>query len=245
MVLGCATMLLGGWRALRLNDLKLVLAYGTVSQLGFLTVLAGVGNRDAALSAAVMILGHALFKAPLFLVTGIVDHAAGTRDLRRLSGVGRTLPHVCAVAVLAAASMAALPPMLGFAAKEAAFDALLSGDSADRWALGVTVAGSALTVAYTLRFVWGAFARKPGVDSTPVHRVGWAFLGPPGLLALCGLVLGPGVGWTYRLLSAYADTFPHPRIRTTSRSGTDSVRPCCSRPSPWRAVWCSSRGGPR
>jgi multicomponent Na+:H+ antiporter subunit A len=210
MVLGCATMLLGGWRALRLNDLKLVLAYGTVSQLGFLTVLAGVGNRDAALAAAVMILGHALFKAPLFLVTGIVDHAAGTRDLRRLSGVGRTLPHVCAVAVLAAASMAALPPMLGFAGKEAAFDALLHGDSADRWTLGVTVAGSALTVAYTLRFVWGGFARKPGVDSTPVHRVGWAFLGPPGLLALCGLVLGPGVGRTYGLFSAYADTFPVP-----------------------------------
>lgn len=208
MVLGAATMLLGGWRALRLNDLKLVLAYGTVSQLGFLTLLAGVGNRDAALAAAVMILGHALFKAPLFLVTGIVDHAAGTRDLRRLSGVGRALPHVCAVAVIAAASMAALPPLLGFAAKEAAFEALLHGDTADRWALGVTVAGSMLTVAYTVRFVWGAFLRKPGVTDTPVHRVGWAFLAPPALLAACGLVLGPGVGWTDRLLSAYADAFP-------------------------------------
>ncbi|MBO0915361.1 Na+/H+ antiporter subunit A [Streptomyces laculatispora] len=210
MVLGAATMLLGGWRALRLNDLKLVLAYGTVSQLGFLTLLAGVGSRDAALAAAVMILGHALFKAPLFLVTGIVDHAAGTRDLRRLSGVGRALPHVCAVAVIAAASMAALPPLLGFAAKEAAFDALLHGDTADRWALGITVAGSMLTVAYTVRFVWGAFLRKPGVTDTPVHRVGWAFLAPPALLAACGLVLGPGVGWTDRLLSAYADTFPVP-----------------------------------
>ncbi|MFE4333166.1 Na+/H+ antiporter subunit A [Streptomyces sp. NPDC056831] len=208
IVLGAATMLLGGWRALRLNDLKLVLAYGTVSQLGFLTLLAGVGNRDAALAAAVMILGHALFKAPLFLVTGIVDHAAGTRDLRKLSGVGRALPHVCTVAVVAAASMAALPPLLGFAAKEAAFEALLHGDTADRWALGITVAGSALTVAYTVRFVWGAFARKPGVEDTPVHRVGWAFLASPAVLAAGGLVLGPGVGWTDRLLSAYADTFP-------------------------------------
>ncbi|MFG3526658.1 Na+/H+ antiporter subunit A [Streptomyces sp. NPDC047917] len=208
IVLGATTMLLGGWRALRLNDLKLVLAYGTVSQLGFLTLLAGTGNRDTALAAAVMILGHALFKAPLFLVTGIVDHAAGTRDLRRLSGVGRALPHVCAVAVLAAASMAALPPLLGFAAKEAAFDALLHGSTADRWALGITVAGSALTVAYTLRFVWGAFFRKPGAEDTPVHPVGRAFLAPPALLALCGLVLGPGVGWTDRLFSAYADTFP-------------------------------------
>ncbi|MFF2407017.1 Na+/H+ antiporter subunit A [Streptomyces sp. NPDC058092] len=208
IVLGAATMLLGGWRALRLNDLKLVLAYGTVSQLGFLTLLAGVGNRDTALAAAVMILGHALFKAPLFLVTGIVDHAAGTRDLRKLSGVGRALPHVCTVAVLAAASMAALPPLLGFAAKEAAFEALLHGDTADRWALGITVAGSALTVAYTVRFVWGAFARKPGAEDTPVHRVGPWFLAPPAVLAVCGLVLGPGVGWTDRLLGAYADAFP-------------------------------------
>ncbi|MEU9203702.1 Na+/H+ antiporter subunit A [Streptomyces sp. NPDC048332] len=210
MVLGAATMLLGGWRALRLNDLKLVLAYGTVSQLGFLTLLAGVGNRDAALAATVMILGHALFKAPLFLVTGIVDHAAGTRDLRRLSGVGRSLPYVCAVAVTAAASMAALPPLLGFAAKEAAFDALLHGDTADRWALGITVAGSMLTVAYTVRFVWGAFWRKHGIADTPVHRVSPSFLAPPALLAACGLVLGPGVGWTDRLLSAYADVFPAP-----------------------------------
>ncbi|MFC8231460.1 proton-conducting transporter membrane subunit, partial [Streptomyces sp. NPDC057284] len=210
LVLGGATMLLGGWRALRLNDLKLVLAYGTVSQLGFLTLLAGIGNRDAALAAAVMILSHALFKAPLFLVTGIVDHAAGTRDLRRLSGIGRALPYVCAVAVLAAASMAALPPLLGFAAKEAAFDALLHGDAADRWALAVTVAGSTLTVAYAVRFVWGAFARKAGVEDTPVHRVSWAFLAPPALLALCGLVLGPGVGRVQRLLGAYADEFPVP-----------------------------------
>ncbi|MFI7891380.1 Na+/H+ antiporter subunit A [Streptomyces sp. CACIS-1.16CA] len=210
IVLGGATMLLGGWRALRLNDLKLVLAYGTVSQLGFLTLLAGTGNRDAALAAVAMILGHALFKAPLFLVTGIVDHATGTRDLRRLSGVGRSLPYVAGVAVLAAASMAALPPLLGFAAKEAAFEALLHGSAADRWALAVVVAGSALTTAYTLRFVWGAFARKPGVPDTPVHRVGRAFLAPPALLAVLGLVLGPGVGLTDRLFSAYADSYPVP-----------------------------------
>lgn len=210
IVLGGATMLLGGWRALRLNDLKLVLAYGTVSQLGFLTLLAGTGNRDAALAAVAMILGHALFKAPLFLVTGIVDHATGTRDLRRLSGVGRSLPYVAGVAVLAAASMAALPPLLGFAAKEAAFEALLHGSAADRWALAVVVAGSALTTAYTLRFVWGAFARKPGVPDTPVHRVGRAFLAPPALLAVLGLVLGPGVGLTDGLFSAYADSYPAP-----------------------------------
>lgn len=203
-------MLLGGWRALRLHDLKLLLAYGTVSQLGFLVVLAGAGTRDAALAAAAMILGHALFKAALFLVTGIVDRATGTRDVRRLSGVGRATPYLCTVAVLAAASMAAVPPLLGFAAKEAAFHALQHGDTVDHWVLAVTVVGSVLTVAYTLRFVWGAFFRKPGVADTPVRSVGAAFLAPPAVLAVAGLVLGPGVGWTDRLFAAYADTFPTP-----------------------------------
>ncbi|MFJ6657569.1 Na+/H+ antiporter subunit A [Streptomyces sp. NPDC091377] len=210
LVLGSATMLLGGWRALRLGDLKLVLAYGTVSQLGFLIALAGVGNRNAALAAAVLILAHALFKAPLFLVTGIVDHATGTRNLRLLSGVGRALPWVAGTAVVAGASMAALPPLLGFAAKEAAFEALLHGDTADRWLLAVVTVGSALTCAYTLRFLWGAFARKPGLDDTPVHRVGPPFLAPAALLAVACVVFGPGVSWWNGLLGAYASAFPAP-----------------------------------
>lgn len=67
-----------------------------------------------------------------------------------------------------------------------------------------------LTVAYTLRFVWGAFARKPGVADTPAHHVGAALLAPPAVLAVAGLVLGPGVGWTDRLFAAYADAFPAP-----------------------------------
>ncbi|MFF5685550.1 Na+/H+ antiporter subunit A [Streptomyces albidoflavus] len=210
LVLGCATMLLGGWRSLRLHDLKLVLAYGTVSQLGFLIVLAGDGKYDVGLAAVTMILAHAVFKAPLFLVTGIIDHATGTRDLRRLSGVGRTLPWVAGTAVVAALSMAALPPMLGFAAKEAAFESLLEGDTPDLWALGVIVVGSALTTAYSLRFVWGAFARKTGVPDTAAQKVGWLFLGPAAILAVCGLVLGPGVSSAEDLFATYAAQYTVP-----------------------------------
>ncbi|WP_053912786.1 Na+/H+ antiporter subunit A [Streptomyces sp. TP-A0875] len=210
LVLGSLTMLLGGWRALRLHDLKLVLASGTVSQLGFLLVLAGAGGHDTGLAALALILGHALFKAPLFLVTGIVDHATGTRDLRRLSGVGRRLPAVCVVATLAGLSMAAVPPLLGFAAKEAAFQALLAGGTAERCALAATVAGSALTTAYTLRFLWGAFARKPGVPDTPAHRVPHAFLASPALLVLSSLGLGLGARALQPLLGAYAARFPAP-----------------------------------
>ena len=90
--LGLWTLLLGGWRALRQTDVKLVLAYGTVSQLGFLMVANGLGVRDAALAGLAMLLAHALFKAPLFMVVGIIDHEAGMRDLRQLSGIGRRHP---------------------------------------------------------------------------------------------------------------------------------------------------------
>ncbi|MFD2352848.1 proton-conducting transporter membrane subunit [Nonomuraea ferruginea] len=149
--LGALTMLLGGWRALRETDLKRLLAYGTVGQLGFLIVLFGAGTGATALAGVAMLLGHALFKATLFLVVGVVDRAAGRRDLRGLSGLGRSMPWTCAAAVLAGASMVGLPPLVGFVGKEAALEALL----ADPFVLAAVVAGSALTAAYTLRFLWG------------------------------------------------------------------------------------------
>ncbi|MGP3910889.1 Na+/H+ antiporter subunit A [Nonomuraea sp. 10N515B] len=182
--LGVLTMLLGGWRALRETDLKRLLAYGTVSQLGFLIVLFGSG---AALAGAAMMAAHGLFKAALFLVVGIVDHAAGSRETGELSGVGRAMPWVCAVAVLAGASMAGLPPLAGFVGKEAALEALLH----DPIVLAGVVAGSALTAAYTLRFLWGAFAVKPGVAERPVHPVPAAMFAPTALPAVLGLVLAP------------------------------------------------------
>ncbi|MGI5291504.1 Na+/H+ antiporter subunit A [Nonomuraea polychroma] len=186
--LGVLTMLLGGWRALRETDLKRLLAYGTVSQLGFLVVLFGSG---AALAGAAMLAAHGLFKAALFLVVGIVDHAAGTRETAELSGVGRAMPWVCAVALLAGASMAGLPPLAGFVGKEAALEALLH----EPLVLAGVVAGSALTAAYTLRFLWGAFAAKPGVDERPVRPVPAAMFAPSALLAVLGVALAPLAPW--------------------------------------------------
>ncbi|MEV0822066.1 Na+/H+ antiporter subunit A [Nonomuraea rubra] len=211
--LGVVTMLLGGWRALRETDLKRLLAYGTVGQLGFLVVLFGSGTEGAALAGVGMLLAHALFKAALFLVVGIVDHAAGTRDLRELSGLGRVMPWVCGVAVLAGASMAGLPPLVGFAGKEAALEALLDTPLA----LAGVVAGSALTAAYTLRFLWGAFARKPlpgPQEALPgpgeAHRVPAAMLVPAALLSVLGLLVAPLVPWYEGAMSAYTGTFRDP-----------------------------------
>ncbi|ONH31557.1 hypothetical protein BL254_22870 [Protofrankia sp. BMG5.30] len=87
VVVGAATMLLGGVRALGQVDPKRMLTFGTISQLGFLTALVGFGSRTAALVGATMILAHGLFKAAMLMVVGIVDHQAGTRDLRVLSGL--------------------------------------------------------------------------------------------------------------------------------------------------------------
>ncbi|WKK70663.1 Na+/H+ antiporter subunit A [Rathayibacter oskolensis] len=209
---GVWTMLVGGWRSLRQYDLKLVLAYGTVSQLGFLTVAVGFGSRDAALAGLTLLLGHALFKALLFLVVGIVDHRAGTRDLRKLSGIGRRAPVLAAAALLGVLSMAGIPPLLGFVAKEAVFTSLLeAGAQGSVWgwiALVGLILGSILTVAYSARFFWGAFARKKGLEDTHLHAEPWTFTAAPVVLAAASLVGGVAASAIDPLIAVYADTLP-------------------------------------
>lgn len=206
VVAGLGTMLIGGWRALAETDLKRVLAFGTVSQLGFLMVLLGAGGRIAALAGIAMLLAHGLFKAPLFMIAGAIDHATGTRDLRRLSGLRRSMPGLAVAAALAGASMAGIPPLIGFVGKEAAFEAFLHEGGARGWtlALGLLV-GSVLTAAYTARFLWGAFARKPGVADTPVHTPGVLLTGPIWLCAGIGLALGVASPVVDVLAAGYAD----------------------------------------
>ncbi|MCX6463145.1 MAG: proton-conducting transporter membrane subunit [Pseudonocardiales bacterium] len=202
VVAGLGTMLVGGWRALQEHDLKRVLAFGTVSQLGFLMVLFGAGGRVAALAGVAMLLAHGLFKAPLFMVVGAIDHATGTRDLRELSGLRRSLPGLAVAAALAGASMAGLPPLLGFVGKETAFEAFLHDGRA--WVAVGLLIGSVLTVAYTARLLWGAFAAKPGVEPTRVHRPGVLLTAPVWLSSLAGLALGLAVPVVDALADPYA-----------------------------------------
>ena len=208
LILGLLTMLIGAFRALRQFDLKLLLAYGTVSQLGLLIVLVGQGSRDVALAGVGLLLAHALYKSALFLVVGIVDRSTGTRDLRVLSGIGRARPRLAVIATLAAASMAGVPLFAGFAAKEIAFDALLHGDTVDVITLGVILVGVAMTAAYSTRFVWGAFASKPDVPDRRCRPADASFEAAPALLALGGLALGLGFSRVDGLISLYADTVP-------------------------------------
>ncbi|SDD52330.1 Na+/H+ antiporter subunit A [Auraticoccus monumenti] len=210
---GGLTMLIGAWRALRQHDLKLLLAYGTVSQLGFLTVVAGAGSYNGGLTALTLLLAHALFKACLFLVVGTIDHSTDTRDLRELSGLWRRMPVLLVASVLAAASMAGVPPLLGFVSKEMAYDTFLTraetGGGWDWVVLGVLVAGSVLTFAYSARFVRGAFGTREGVDPTPVlHPPGGPTVVVPALLAAASLLAGPVSTRIEPYLVGYAETMP-------------------------------------
>ncbi|GAY07826.1 hydrogen gas-evolving membrane-bound hydrogenase subunit E [Pseudonocardia sp. N23] len=209
VVLGLTTMLIGGWRALGATDLKRLLAFGTVSQLGFLMVLFAVGGRLAAVAGAALLLAHGLFKATLFLVVGTVDKVTGTRETGALSGLGRAMPGLAAASVLAAASMAGIPPLLGFVAKEAAFEAFLHEGDARGWiVLAGLVAGSILTVAYSARFLWGAFATKPGIDVTVPKKASPGLTVPLWITAGAGLVLGLIAPVVAPLVEGYGDTLP-------------------------------------
>ncbi|MBW3591783.1 MAG: DUF4040 domain-containing protein, partial [Actinobacteria bacterium] len=192
VTVGVGTMLLGGYRALKQTDLKLLLAYGTVSQLGFLVVLVGSGHAGLTFAGVGMILAHALFKATLFLVTGIIDHQMHTRDIRNLSGVGKRMPVLFGVAAVATLSMVGLPPTVGYLTKEAAFEHLLE-ESMPLATVGIILA-TVLTVAYSARFLWGAFATKPAAgkqaSAAGAHKPALGFVLAPLVLAALTVIMG-------------------------------------------------------
>ncbi len=205
IVVGLVTLIVGGLRALRQNDLKLMLAFGTVSQLGLMTVLFGAGTAEATTAGWVLLVAHALFKAALFMVVGVVDHQTGTRDRRRIPALGRDWWWLEAATILSAASMAGLPLLFGFIAKEGAYTAMTGGPfPGSSWVLAGLVAGSMLTVAYATTFWWSVFPgprrRASGAwipsptdadgSPLPVTAPTWAFGGTTVLLALASLVLG-------------------------------------------------------
>src|SRR5690606_5794758 len=157
--LGILTMLIGGIQALRETDLKRILAFGTVSQLGFFSVVIGYGTPGAALAGIALVIGHALFKSALFLIVGIIDRQLSTRDVEELSGVGRQAPVMATAAFIAMASMIGIAPTIGFVAKESTLTALLEdAQHGSTWgwvALVGVVVGAVITTAYGCRFLWG------------------------------------------------------------------------------------------
>lgn len=217
VTVGLVTMVAGGLRALRQHDLKLVLAYGTVSQLGFMVVMFGLGTADTVVDACELVLAHALFKAALFMVVGIIDHQTGTRDIRLLRRPGPGWRPLTAVTVVSAASMAGFPLLFGFVAKEDAFAAIEPGSFAYAGlVLAPIVVASTLTVAYSLRFAWGALGFAYDGDrvedgsaaaaAAPAPAPRASFVAPAAILAVFTVAFGLVPGLVDRLIEGAAQS---------------------------------------
>ena len=187
---GAATMLTGALLAVGQRDLKRLLAYSTVSALGSLVMLVGVGTPAALAAAMVLLLAHALYKGALFLVAGIVDHETGTRDVASLGGLFRALPVTAVAAAAAAFSMAGLPPLLGFVSKELLYDAALRASPAPLLLVPVAVGSNMLLVAVALSVGWGPFTGRAGETPKAPHEAPAAMWAGPLLLGLGSLAAG-------------------------------------------------------
>lgn len=195
---GGATLIVGTLLAVRQTDLKLMLAYTTVSSLGLLVMLTGFGTEKAIEAAVLYLLAHSMFKGCLFMVAGVVDHESGTRDITRLSGLAKAMPVTFAAALAAAFSMGGLPPFVGFLAKEEIYAGIAAGDP---WSIFITVVaiiGNALMFAIAF-----AVALKPFLGpkvETPKH----AHEGP--ILLIAGPVILAATGL---LAAIFSGAFHH------------------------------------
>jgi len=197
---GLATLLLGSYAAMFQNDLKGLLAYSTISHLGLITLLLGMNSPLAAVAAVFHMMNHATFKASLFMSVGIIDHETGTRDMRRLDGLYRSMPVTGTLAIVACAAMAGVPLLNGFLSKEMFFAETVFMDT-HPWVefalpLAATLAG-VFAVVYSLRFGHDVFFGPHHIDSprTPHEPVHWMRV-PVELLVLACVLVGTLPAWT-------------------------------------------------
>jgi NADH-quinone oxidoreductase subunit L len=184
MIVGMLSALLAAVMALTSTDLKRVLAYSTVSQLGYMVYAVGAGSVFA---SQFHLFSHSIFKALLFLGAGAVIHSVGTRDMNQMGGVGKKLPFVKWVFIIGALALAGIPVFNGFWSKEAILEAGLVGGPTWIYAIMVLVAG--LTALYTLRCVWLVFFGEPRSDYH-AHK-----LELPMKVALLPLAIAAVVSW--------------------------------------------------
>ncbi len=184
MIVGMLSALLAAIMALVATDLKRVLAYSTVSQLGYMVYAVGAGGLFA---SQFHLLSHAVFKALLFLAAGAVIHSVGTRDMREMGGLGKKMPAVRNVFLIGAAALAGLPILNGFWSKELVLEAGLQGGPV--WIYSIMLFGAGLTALYTFRCVWMVFF-APAKSENKLHDAGRAMRA-----ALYPLALGTLTTW--------------------------------------------------
>ncbi len=185
---GLITMTLGAVIALFKDDLKGLLAFSTVSHLGLITMLLGMGTEVAAVVAVFHIINHATFKAALFMTAGIVDHESKTRDIKRLGGLRHLMPVTFVIGTIASLSMAGLPPFNGFLSKEMMLDQ--ASQTSTLFMVMATIAAM-FSVAYSLRFVFHVFLGPKRTDyPAKPHDPGFGMWAAPALLVVLVVLIG-------------------------------------------------------
>ncbi|WP_346795384.1 putative monovalent cation/H+ antiporter subunit A [Halomonas sp. Bachu 37] len=198
-LIGALTMVTGAFLAIRHTNIKKLLAYSTVMALGLLTMLLGIGTEKALIAFATFLLAHSMYKGALFMIAGILDHSTGTKDVTAMGGLRSLMPVTAGIALIAALSLAGVPPLFGFIGKELMLEAVLG---APRYALGLALL--ALCAAFLTMAVAAIVALRPfygqrrQTPRTP-HEAPLAMLLGPALLAGGSLLLGlvpslPGTG---------------------------------------------------
>ena len=197
---GLITMTFGAAVAIFQQDLKGLLAYSTISHLGLITFLFGLDSQLAVVAGLFHILNHAAFKASLFMAAGIIDHEAGSRDMRQLNGLWHFMPITATLAMVASGAMAGVPLLNGFLSKEMFFSETIDLD-AHRWIefivpIAATVAAS-LAVTYSMRFIHDVFfnGEPVGLTKTPHEPPRWLRVPVEALVVVC-LAVGVAPNWT-------------------------------------------------
>tara|TARA_R100000027_G_scaffold67048_3_gene64411 strand:+ start:10941 stop:13271 length:2331 start_codon:yes stop_codon:yes gene_type:complete len=190
---GGATLLTAVVLGIFQTDLKKILAYTTLGVLGLLTMMLGVGTELAIKSMVIFLIGHALYKAALFMTAGSVDHETGTRDVRVLRGLRKAMPLTAIAAGLAALSKAGFPPFFGFIGKEYVYTAGVSVEGLAQVALPVAFVGNLIMLALAFKAGVSPFWGKPtaeGLLPKHPHEAPFSLVFGPLLLAVLGLVFG-------------------------------------------------------
>jgi NADH-quinone oxidoreductase subunit L len=225
LLVGLVSALISAIAALTATDLKRVLAYSTVSQLGYMVFAIGAGSVFA---SAFHLMSHAVFKALLFLSAGAIIHSIGTRDMRHMGGLGARMPFVRNVFVIGALALAGLPGLNGFWSKEMVLEAGLEGSPF--WAYALMLVGAGLTAFYTMRMCWLVFFGGPRED-LQVHGAGRAMK-----FSLALLAFGALTSWLLfsGLNSIFASTLPFHHIEHESLA--EMVGLVLGTPWTWLAV---------
>ena len=200
IIIGGFTAVWSSLLALRQNDMKLMLAYTTVMALGTLTMLLGTDNVVAITGMAVFLLVHSLYKCTLFLVVGSIDHECGTRKLDELGGLAKKMPITAAAALLAALSMAGLPPFFGFVGKELIYQGAVDQQFLSLLVTGAAMAANILMVAVAVILLYRPFFGAAVKTPHAPHEAPWRMWLGPVVMAGLGVGFGLAVSWVGDLL---------------------------------------------